>query len=55
MDRSTLSDMEREAILRDSTFLRVHELQNGQVQFTDSCYPAAPDSSGVLLSQNSTH
>jgi len=45
----------RDAIFEESVYYRVLQFEKGEIQFTDACYPAVPDSLGVLLSQNSTH
>jgi TATA-binding protein-associated factor Taf7 len=38
--QNTASDIEHDALMEESVFLRIHELQNGLVQLTDACYPA---------------
>ena len=42
------SGMEHSAIGDEAVYLRIQQLQKGLLQFTDSCYPATPDSLGVL-------
>jgi hypothetical protein len=34
--------------MEESVLLRIQQLQMGLLQLTDACYPAQPDSLGVL-------